>query len=220
MDLSVDVLRNIVVTLITLVLSIAVHEFGHAFVADRLGDRLPRMEGRVTLNPLAHADPFGTFLFPALFLLASGGRALGFGWGKPVRVNPPSFTRKISMGTGHMLVSLAGPAMNLIFGIVISLVLWGLVKGDVVGTDVGYALVRAVQLNFVLMFFNLLPIPPLDGGTVLRELLPRRYQPGYDRVAQFGPIFLFALILLPQVTSIFLWPATALSNAWLGFLLS
>jgi Zn-dependent protease len=220
MDLSVDTLRTIVVTLITLVLSIAVHEFGHAFVADRLGDRLPRMEGRVTLNPLAHADPFGTFLFPALFLLASGGRAIGFGWGKPVRVNPPSFTRKMSMGTGHMLVALAGPAMNLVFGFIISLVLWALVKTDVVGTDVGYALVRAVQLNFVLMFFNLLPIPPLDGGTVLRELLPRGYQPGYDRIAQFGPIFLFALILLPQVTNIFLWPATALSNAWLGFLLS
>jgi Zn-dependent protease len=220
MDLSADTLRTIVVTLITLVLSIAVHEFGHAFVADRLGDRLPRMQGRVTLNPLAHADPFGTFLFPAMFLLMSGGTALGFGWGKPVQVNPPSFTRKMSMGTGHMLVSLAGPAMNLVFGIVISLALWALVKGEVVGTEVAYALVRAVQLNFVLMFFNLLPIPPLDGGTVLRELLPRRHQAGYDRIAQFGPILLFALILLPGVTRIFLWPATALSNAWLGFLLS
>ena len=119
-----------------------------------------------------------------------------------------------------MLVSLAGPAMNLIFGILISLVLWGLVKGDVVGNDVAEALARAVQLNFVLMFFNLLPIPPLDGGTVLRELLPRRYQPGYDRIAQFGPILLFALILLPQVSRIFLWPALKLYYVWMGLLFS
>jgi len=220
MDISVDTLRHAVVTLITLILSIAVHEFGHAFVADRLGDRLPRMEGRVTLNPLAHADPIGTIALPAFLLLF--GRGVMFGWGKPVRVNPPAFTRKISMGLGHLLVALAGPMMNLLFGVLISIVLTVLVKTNVLSLsdDVAQALVSAVLLNFVLMFFNLLPVPPLDGATVLREALPRPQQSFIDKLQPYGIFVLAAFFFIPGLSRIVTVPALFLAQNWLGLLLS
>src|SRR5262249_48287029 len=104
----------IVVTMVTLILSIAVHEFGHAFVADRLGDNLPRSQGRVTLNPLAHADPIGTLALPILMLITTG--SIGFGWGRPVQVQPHHFTRRLSMRVGHLLVAAAGPFMNILLG--------------------------------------------------------------------------------------------------------
>src|SRR5262245_61022755 len=121
--------RALILGLITLVLSIAVHEFSHAFVADRLGDRLPRHQGRVTLNPLAHADPIGTLLFPALGIIFGIG---AFGWGRPVQVNPGSFTRKLRMRTAHMFVAAAGPISNVVFAVLISLVLFGLYKASVI----------------------------------------------------------------------------------------
>src|SRR5512140_3800237 len=110
--LGPEEIKHAVVYMIALVLSIAVHEFGHAFVADRLGDRTPRYQGRVTLNPLAHADPIGTFLFPILGMLFSGG--VLFGWGKPVIVNPVAFTRRFRMKIGHLMVAAAGPVMNVL----------------------------------------------------------------------------------------------------------
>src|SRR5262245_30008807 len=94
--------RMAIAWLIALILSIAVHEFAHALVADRLGDRTPRLQGRVTLNPLAHADAIGTLLLPILGIFF-GGTILG--WGKPVEVHPPSFTRRLRMKTSHMLVA-------------------------------------------------------------------------------------------------------------------
>lgn len=119
MDLSPEQIRWIIQALIILILSICVHEFGHAIVADKLGDPLPRSQGRTTLNPAAHADPIGTLLFPLIALVATKGASLGFGWGKPVQVSPRHFTRKVSMRTGHMLVAAAGPCMNLLFGVFI-----------------------------------------------------------------------------------------------------
>ena len=122
MDLSGDQIQTIVQTLIILILSICVHEFGHAIVADKLGDPLPRSQGRTTLNPMAHADPLGTLLFPLIALVATAGHSLGFGWGRPVEVSPRHFTRRMSMRTGHMLVAAAGPMMNILFGVLISLI--------------------------------------------------------------------------------------------------
>jgi Zn-dependent protease len=211
MNLSPDVLQNVIGQLIILILSVAVHEFGHAFVADRLGDRLPRQQGRVTLNPIAHADPIGTLALPVIGLLATGGASTGFGWGKPVQVNPIGFTRKLRMRTGHMLVALAGPMMNLLFGVFIALVYFALWKGGVSMPHKLDMMIRiAVMLNFVLMIFNLLPAPPLDGGSVIRGLLPDRMLRRWDDLSKYGLIILFAFILIPTLGNALRWPAMQL----------
>jgi Zn-dependent protease len=209
-DLSPDKMKFIVVNLIILILSIAVHEFGHAFVADWLGDRLPRSEGRVTLSPIAHVDPIGTLLVPTVMMLFGGG--LGFGWGKPVRVNPPAFSRRFSMRTGHMLVAAAGPAMNLIFGTLIAIVLLILWKTGVLpaSSPIFSSVEYAILLNYMLLFFNLIPLAPLDGQTVASTFIPYRHQRAWDQVQSFGPWILLAIIASPRVGAIFAWPAMQL----------
>jgi Zn-dependent protease len=211
-DLTPERLRFAVVQMVVLILSIAVHEFGHAFVADRLGDRLPRHQGRVTLNPMAHIDPIGTLAMPILGILIMGG--IGFGWGKPVMVNPLSFTRKMRVKTAHLLVAAAGPFMNLLFGVVLAGVLAILIKTSVISVFDHTALVlgvyNAILLNFVLLFFNLVPAPPLDGGTVLAGLLPDSARPAYEQYAQYGMFVAMAVIMIPKLSMIFRWPADKL----------
>ncbi|HTE54100.1 MAG TPA: site-2 protease family protein [Kofleriaceae bacterium] len=220
MNLTGDQIQTIVQVLIILILSICVHEFGHAIVADKLGDPLPRSQGRTTLNPMAHADPIGTLLFPLIALVATGGHSLGFGWGKPVQVSPNHFTRRLSMRTGHMLVAAAGPTMNILFGVFISLVHLTLLRTGVLelSSPLTVPLLMAVQINFVLAFFNLIPAPPLDGGTVLEGLLPGRYLPTWHKIAVYGPFVLMAVIFIPQVRNVFLAPATWLFEWWIGLI--
>jgi len=220
MDLSSDDIRNIVQILIILILSICVHEFGHAIVADKLGDPLPRSQGRTTLNPIAHADPIGTLLFPLIGLVATQGASPGFGWGRPVEVSPRHFTRRMSMRTGHMLVAAAGPLMNILFGFFISIVLLLLLRvGALDGqSPLVQPLLMAVHINFVLAFFNLIPAPPLDGGAVLEGLLPARHLPTWHKISVYGPFVLMAVIFIPQVREVFLGPAGWLFRSWIGFI--
>ncbi len=213
MSLDAEHIRWIIQALIMLVLSICVHEYGHAVIADKLGDRLPRSQGRVTLNPAAHADPIGTLLFPLVALIFTKG--IGFGWGKPVMVNPLSFTRKFRMRTSHMMVAAAGPAMNVLFGAFIMGVHAILIRTGAI--EVSYSsglpstlhevLTYAAQLNFVLAFFNLIPAPPLDGGAVLEGLLPDRWVPEYQKLAVYGPFVLMAIIFIPGLSRIVTVPA-------------
>jgi Zn-dependent protease len=206
--------------LIILILSIAVHEFGHAFVADRLGDRLPRSQGRVTLNPIAHADPLGTLLLPTMFLALTGG--YGFGWGKPVQVNPVAFTRKLEMRTGHMLVALAGPMMNILLGTILAIVLVALSASGTISDSsaLGQGLERAVVINFILAFFNLVPAPPLDGGAVLEGFLPRSALSGWHQVKVYGPFVLLALIMIPGASKVFVDPAIWVTNKLFALLVT
>src|SRR5436190_4338061 len=113
MDLSTDQVKHAILYLIAFIVSVSVHEFGHAFMANRLGDKLPRAQGRLTLSPLAHIDPLGTILLPLIGALAPMGMPL-IAWGKPVQTNPNDYTRRFSRKVGHMLVALAGPLMNLV----------------------------------------------------------------------------------------------------------
>lgn len=209
MELSSFEIRVILQSLIVLILSIAVHEFGHAYVAHLLGDRLPESQGRVTLNPMAHADPIGTLVFPAAALILTKGASIGFGWGKPVQVNPVSFSRRFTMRVGHMMVAMAGPVMNILFGTLIAVIHFGLVtSGTIVATSAfSLALMMAVLLNYVLFFFNLIPAPPLDGGAVLAGILPQRMLPAFNKYAVYGPFVLFAVILIPELQMLFLKPA-------------
>src|ERR1043165_5030222 len=114
----------ILIYVIILVASVAFHEFGHAFMAYKLGDDTPKRQGRVTLNPIAHADPIGTLLLPLVggFYAAAGGAVGGFGWGRPVQWQPHKIRRGIKMATANILVSFAGPFMNLVLGTVIALI--------------------------------------------------------------------------------------------------
>lgn len=209
MDLGPEQIRWIIQGMIILILSIAVHEFGHAIVADKLGDRTPRSQGRVTLNPVAHADPIGTLLFPLMGLLFTGGASFGFGWGRPVMVTPVSFSRKLRMRTAHMLVAAAGPFMNITLGVIVGLTHLALLKAGVLepGSQLNVALNYAVVLNFILAFFNLIPAPPLDGGTVIEGLLPDSALDTWRQVAVYGPFILMAVIFIPQLRHLFVGPA-------------
>ena len=201
-----DKVREAVVFLIALVLSIAVHEFGHAISADKLGDRTPRLQGRVTLNPIAHADPMGTLIFPLVAVLLNTG--ILFGWGRPVQINPAAFTRKLRMKTGHLIVAAAGPAMNVVLAILLTVLLGVLLVTGILDpeSEVVRGIAMVIRLNWVLCFFNLIPVPPLDGGAVLAGLLPDRYSRHMDLLNQYGFFILIGLLVTGAV-SIFLWPA-------------
>lgn len=207
MDVSPLQIRWALLYVLILLISVALHEFGHAFMADRLGDDTPRRQGRVTLNPLAHADLIGTIVLPLMGGFVGG----GFGWGKPVQWQPHRVSRRISMSTAKILVSVAGPAMNLVLGTAIVLVDTILVSQHVIaGTSGGVdeILWVAAITNYVLFFFNLLPVPPLDGGHVAQSFMPYRYRNRYAEVGRYAPYVLLPLMLIvPQVRVVFLWPA-------------
>jgi len=222
MDLSPEQIRQIVVGVFILLISIALHEFGHAWMADRLGDDTPRRQGRVTLNPIAHADPIGTLLLPIVGGVygAAGGLGGGFGWGKPVQWQPHKIRRGIRMATANILVSFAGPAMNLFLGTFVALVHAILAKAGVVGGihfvaggfrfggQVDKILLAAVVTNYILFFFNLLPVPPLDGGHIAQAFTPYRYRERFDTYAKFGPFVILGVMLIPQVQQVFSIPAS------------
>jgi Zn-dependent protease len=211
MDLSPDKVRWILIDVFVLLISVALHEFGHAFMADRLGDDTPRRQGRVTLNPLAHADVIGTLVLPLVGGMygAMSGHGGGFGWGKPVQWQPHRISRRVSMSTAKILVAIAGPAMNVVLAVVIALVHTVLMSQHVLtwGSGVGQILSFAVVTNFVLFFFNLLPVPPLDGGHVAQSFTPYRYRDRFDQYARFAPFLVLGFMLVPQFQVVFMWPA-------------
>ncbi|HET9988087.1 MAG TPA: site-2 protease family protein [Kofleriaceae bacterium] len=210
MDVSPDQIRRIVIYVFVLIVSVALHEFGHAMMADLLGDDTPRRQGRVTLNPLAHADPIGTLLLPIVggFYAAHGGFG-GFGWGKPVQWQPARVNRKWKMSTAQILVSIAGPGMNVLLGTLIAVVQAILDAKHVIPINgqVDQILGFASMTNFVLFFFNLIPAPPLDGGHVAEHLLPYKYRATFESYAKYGPFVVMAVALIPQIAQIFLIPA-------------
>jgi len=187
---------QVFIAFIVLLFSLTVHETAHAWTADRLGDPTARLAGRVSLNPVVHADLIGTVLFPLLSLV--GGLPL-IGWAKPVPVNLGRLRRG---RTDYVLVAAAGPASNLLLALVASAVMavmpWeSLLTGSRdVATPLFTLLSRALTLNVLLAVFNMLPIPPLDGGNVLAGLLPRPMAMRYDALVRpYGFMLLYALML-------------------------
>lgn len=206
MDLSPDKIRLILIQVFVLVASVAFHEFGHAFMADRLGDDTPRRQGRVTLNPLAHADPIGTLLLPLLGAYYGGG---GFGWGRPVQWNPARIDRKHRMSTARVLVSIAGPGMNVLLAILLTATLAILRTQHIamIGSQASQIIKYAVLTNFILFFFNLIPAPPLDGGHVAESMMPYKHRSTFEAYAKYGPFVIMAIALIPQLAQIFVIPA-------------
>jgi len=202
------------------IVSVSVHEFGHAFVADRLGDRIPRLQGRLTLSPRAHIDLIGTIAVP-LFGALSGYPLIA--WGKPVQTNPANYTKRFSMTTGHMLVAAAGPFMNLVLALFTSVVIVILGKAGVLSpvlmqTLIGYL----VLLNIMLLFFNLIPLGPLDGAAVLEGLLPRSMYRVGELNRKYGMLVLLLLFFAPQLgvpgLNFVLRPAYFVADKWIGLL--
>lgn len=161
-----------------LLVAVSVHEFAHALMADRLGDPTPRINGRLTLNPLAHLDPIGTLLL----LLTR------FGWGKPVPIDPYNLENP---RRDAALISLAGPASNLIFATILSLIL----KFLLVSQFLSLLISPIIFLNVALAIFNLLPVPPLDGSKILFGFLPEEMAVQWEEIlSQYGLILILFLL--------------------------
>jgi len=171
--------------IIALVTAISIHEFSHAFMADRLGDPTPRLQGRLTLNPLAHLDPMGTLLL----LIAR------FGWGKPVMFDPFNLRNP---RRDAALISLAGPVSNILLAGLLSLILRVLLYVSVPSNVFLYILFGLIQpaivMNVILAIFNLVPIHPLDGFKIVGGILPEDYARQWYELQPYGMIFLLFLI--------------------------
>ena len=191
---------------LTLIIALTVHEFSHAFIAYRFGDTTARDAGRLTLNPLKHLDVLGS-----LMLLL-----VGFGWAKPVPINPYTLRRKSE--SAEMWVSLAGPASNLLLAVIAGLLLrlhlfpWQASSGIL--PSAADFFFTFMTINLVLMLFNLIPLAPLDGEKVLAFFLPSKWSNSFSQIQRYGPILLMVLLfVLPMVgVDIISWVMTPALN--------
>ena len=213
--LDTDFFARIFIEFIVLLFSLTVHECAHAWTADRLGDPTARLLGRVSLNPTVHADLIGTVLFPLVAMVAN---APLIGWAKPVPVNVKRLRRQ---RRDYVLVAAAGPASNVVLALGAATALALLPVSPVTlgepnfSVPVATLLARALQLNVLLAVFNMIPIPPLDGGNVLRGLLPDRAGSRFDSIVRpYGFILLYAIVLTPAFDYL-VWAPTSMILSWL-----
>ena len=182
-----------VILFILLISSISIHEWAHAWVADKLGDPLPRQQGRVTLDPRSHIDPIGTLLIPFIMIFASPGFAI-IGWGKPVQISLPNRETK---KRDDILITLAGPLSNLSIAFICSLTFGLLHRIVPLGESALLLLYQIVSLNAVLFLFNLLPVPPLDGSHILKNMVNMKDET-FLKFSKYGFFILIILINIPN----------------------
>lgn len=181
--------------------AIVIHEVAHGYVAWKLGDPTAKSQGRLTLNPLKHVDPFGTVILPLLLMLAGGPV---FGYAKPVPYNPRYFK---NIRQGEVMTGLAGPASNLLMGIagaLICFIFYLITQAGVLSGEVFYWIYVVCYyftiVNFCLMFFNLLPIPPLDGSSIIAPFLSDKALQKYYSIQQYAlPVLMILLIAVPYI---------------------
>ena len=190
-------IRDGLVFYLGLVALLTFHEFAHAWMAWKCGDDTARLQGRLSLNPIVHIDPIGTVLLPLVMIFASPsiGRFL-VGWAKPVPFNPGNLNHR---WRDEMLIAMAGPAMNVILAVaLVAFARVAVVFGSDIATDL---LLQMASLSLVLCFFNLIPIPPLDGSHVLRNLTGMTYET-YFQFSRFGFIAIILVLQIPLVREI------------------
>jgi len=199
MDIEI-ILRQLVISAIPILIAITFHEASHGFVANRLGDPTARLMGRLTLNPIAHIDKVGTILMPIMLLLLTNGQFV-FGYAKPVPINPGNF----SDPKKHMAYSAAaGPITNISLAVISALLIKlflpliiYILPGDMANAIVkplSLMLLSSIKWNVLLAVFNLIPVPPLDGGRVMVGLLPHKQAIAYSRIEPYGMIIVIFLI--------------------------
>jgi Zn-dependent protease len=193
MDINIAALTTWVLPIL---LAITLHEAAHAFAADRLGDDTARRQGRVSMNPINHVDPVGTVLLPALQLVTTG--RIWFGWAKPV---PVAFWRLRNPRSGMMIVAAAGPAANIFLAFAAALLWHTLPYAPDLATEwLRETLINMLRLNATLAVFNLLPIPPLDGGRIVTGLLPGPAAAQFARLEPIGiPLVLLLFLVVPML---------------------
>src|SRR5262245_43976555 len=189
--MSLESLTNILMLAIPVIVAITFHEAAHGYVALHFGDSTAKDEGRVTLNPIKHIDPFGTILLPALLYFTAG---FLFGYAKPVPVKFGNLRNP----RWHMIwVAIAGPAMNITLAVVSAILLRiALTQGQTVESPFVQVLMSSIQLNAILAVFNMLPVPPLDGSKVVAPFLPIELARPYLALERFGMIILLLLIFV------------------------
>jgi Zn-dependent protease len=199
---------NVIILVAVLIFSIVVHEVAHAWQARREGDDTAEKLGRITLNPLPHLDLMGSFIVPAILYFS--GTSFLFGWAKPVPVNPSNYRDYVA---GDIRVSMAGIVSNIGLAVLATLLTAVVVKvQDLSGPLAVYepilvALDYAIFINLILAFFNLIPIPPLDGSHVLAHMLPQDMAMRYRHFGQYGILALMAIMyFVPGAFSVVLWP--------------
>jgi len=194
---------------VPMLLAVTFHEVAHGAVADRFGDPSARMSGRLTLNPLAHVDPFGTILLPLMMILLHTGFL--FGYAKPVPVTPGNLRHP---RRDMVFVALAGPLSNLLqaflyMSLLRGLLSWGVDPEGGFPSLLSEILRMGIEINVVLFVFNLIPLPPLDGGRVLSGLLPPGPAMALSRIEPYGVLIVMGLVVLDpylRIMSSFVWP--------------
>lgn len=198
-------LLPLIVGLTAMVISVSFHELAHGWAAERFGDPTAREAGRITLNPIKHIDPMWSVVIPGLLLVTAG---VAFGGAKPVPYNPNRFRKGTNMRLAHSAVAAAGPLINFILALVSILIMEIYQQTMGVGSS-AHLVYRffsfSFMINILLGLFNLIPIPPLDGGKILAQMMPKSFQPFFNTLERFalvGIIVVFALIYFTQLGAI------------------
>ena len=216
--MSVNVINRILIWAVPVLFSIVIHEVSHGWMASKLGDDTAKNMGRLTLNPLVHIDPIGTLILPFIMIILGGPV---FGWAKPVPFNPYNFRPRVNRRNGIMWVGIAGPASNFAIAFVASFVLVfseRFLSGlpALLYISIFQLAQVLVFINLILGFFNLIPIPPLDGSKVLMRFLPQSFEPHFLKLERYGMLILILILATGGFSSLVMGPVKLLYRIFLG----